>query len=61
MVSFCNGKDKANMSEFSLPFSLDRSPKVSILKCKPPKPRWIKVNSDGLSKGNLGACTVAGV
>lgn len=54
------GSDKDILCEQGISWHLSKAPKALILSWRAPPEGWIKVNTDGLAKGNLGQRLVVG-
>lgn len=49
------GLDRQILNKLGVPWHLGKAPKIYILTWRPPPIGWIKVDTDGLAKGNLGS------
>ncbi|KAJ4715617.1 Ribonuclease H [Melia azedarach] len=65
-ASFCPGyvhygSDRDTLAELKIPWKLTKAPKSLILVWHAPPIGWIKVNTDGMAKGNPGSSACGGV
>ncbi|KAJ4713976.1 Ribonuclease H protein [Melia azedarach] len=55
------GMDRDILVDLGIPWQLGKAPKIIILSWRPPPIDWIKVNTNGLAKGNPGPAACGGV
>lgn len=54
-------RDLQILKDLNIPPHLHKAPKITTILWHPPTLPWIKVNTDGLSKGNPGLAACAGI